>query len=102
MSRVVSRPGFAGVAGPVEERCELTDGPGVVLEPPSEPPEKGIILPPGASPSPRFSGPPLDRRNPFLIGLTGAFGVAVAYLVVRAVVDTAGVLLLVGIALFLA
>ena len=28
-------------------------------------------------------GRPLDRRNPFFIGLTGALGVAVAYLVFR-------------------
>jgi len=48
------------------------------------------------------SGAVFDRRHPYLIGLTGAFGVITAYIVYRAVADVADVLLLVGIALFLA
>jgi predicted PurR-regulated permease PerM len=47
-------------------------------------------------------GAPLDRHHPYLVGLTGAFGVITAYIVYRAVTDIADVLLLVGIALFLA
>lgn len=47
-------------------------------------------------------GRPFDRRTPFFIGLTGAFGVAAAYLVVRGIADVAGVLVLIGLALFIA
>jgi predicted PurR-regulated permease PerM len=43
-----------------------------------------------------------DRHHPFLIGLTGAFGVITAYIAYRAVADVADVLLLIGISLFLA
>jgi predicted PurR-regulated permease PerM len=50
----------------------------------------------------RHRGRPLDRQTPFFIGLTGALGVAVAYVVVRAVADIAEELLLIGLALFLA
>jgi predicted PurR-regulated permease PerM len=44
----------------------------------------------------------LSERSPFFIGLTGAFGVAVAYVLVRAIVDVREVLLLIGLSLFLA
>lgn len=47
-------------------------------------------------------GPPVNRRAPFYIGFVGALGVAAAYLLVRAVVDARTVLLVVGVALFLA
>lgn len=47
-------------------------------------------------------GRPLHRRNPFYIGLTGALGVAVAYVLFRAVSDVGEVLALIGLALFLA
>ena len=40
-------------------------------------------------------GRPLDRRNPFFIGLTGALGVAVAYLLFRGLADVASVLVIV-------
>jgi predicted PurR-regulated permease PerM len=71
-----------------------------------EPPDEGVglVLPPTVERESRHGplGKPLDRRAPFLIGLTGALGVAVAYFLVHAVADIAAVLLLVGIALFLA
>jgi len=47
-------------------------------------------------------GAPLDRHHPYLVGLTGGFGVITAYIAYRAVSDIADVLLIVGIALFLA
>jgi len=47
-------------------------------------------------------GRPFDRRHPFFVGLAGAFGVAVAYLVFRGLADITGVLVIVGLALFIA
>ncbi len=47
-------------------------------------------------------GRPFDRRSPFFIGLTGALGVALAYVMVRAVVGVSSVLLIMGVALFIA
>ena len=47
-------------------------------------------------------GPAFDRRHPFFLGLTGALGVIAAYLGFRVVVGIADVVLLVGLALFLA
>ncbi|SEP52362.1 Predicted PurR-regulated permease PerM [Amycolatopsis saalfeldensis] len=47
-------------------------------------------------------GKPLDRRSPFLIGLTAAAGVAVTYGLVRVVAGLQDVLILIGLALFLA
>ena len=47
-------------------------------------------------------GRPLDRRNPFFIGLTGALGVGVAYLLFRCLSDITSVLVIVGVALFIA
>ena len=42
-----------------------------------------------------------NRSTPFFIGLTGALGVAVAYMFVRSIADVAQVLTIIGIALFL-
>ena len=47
-------------------------------------------------------GRPFQRRTPFFIGLTGALGVAVAYIAFRALADIGGVLLIIGVSLFLA
>jgi predicted PurR-regulated permease PerM len=47
-------------------------------------------------------GRPFDRRNPFYVGLAGAFGVAVAYVIFRGIADVASVLIIVGLALFIA
>jgi predicted PurR-regulated permease PerM len=47
-------------------------------------------------------GRPLNRRSPFSVGLFGAFGVAVAYLLARMLLDASSVLVLIGLALFLA
>jgi len=47
-------------------------------------------------------GKPLNHRSPFFIGLTGAIGVILAYLLFRALADVGSVLELVGLSLFLA
>lgn len=47
-------------------------------------------------------GRPFDRRSPFFFGLTGALGVAVAFLIARTVFDAGEVLSLVLLALFIA
>jgi predicted PurR-regulated permease PerM len=72
--------------------------------PPAEETPDGILLPPGTRHEPALGrlGHPVNRRTPFYIGLTGALGVAIAYLLVRAIADVAGVLLLIGLALFIA
>jgi predicted PurR-regulated permease PerM len=47
-------------------------------------------------------GRPLDRRSPFFIGLTGALGVGVAYILFRGLADVASALVIVGLSLFIA
>jgi predicted PurR-regulated permease PerM len=47
-------------------------------------------------------GRPLDRRSPFMIGLTAAFGVAVTVLLVELIITARDVLVLIGLALFIA
>jgi predicted PurR-regulated permease PerM len=47
-------------------------------------------------------GRPLDRRSPFFIGMTAAAGVAVTYGLVEIVIRARSVLVLIGVALFIA
>jgi predicted PurR-regulated permease PerM len=47
-------------------------------------------------------GPPLNRRNPFLIGFVGGLGVVLAYAVFLSLRNAASILVLIFIALFLA
>jgi predicted PurR-regulated permease PerM len=47
-------------------------------------------------------GRPFNHRSPFFIGLNAAFGVAVAYVVVRGIADITTVLVVIGLALFIA
>jgi predicted PurR-regulated permease PerM len=47
-------------------------------------------------------GHPFNHRSPFFIGLNAAFGVAVAYVIVRGIADITTVLVIIGLALFLA
>jgi hypothetical protein len=47
-------------------------------------------------------GHPFDHRAPFFIGLAGAFGVAVAYEIFRGIADVSSVLIIIGLALFIA
>ncbi len=54
--------------------------------------------------SERFGRPgrPLDRRSPFFVGMTGAAGVAVTYGIVELIIAARSVLILIGLALFIA
>jgi predicted PurR-regulated permease PerM len=47
-------------------------------------------------------GRPVNRRSPFMIGLYGAFGVAVAYGLIELVVRARSVLIIIGLAFFIA
>src|ERR1019366_10758877 len=47
-------------------------------------------------------GRPFDHRAPFFVGLTGALGVAVAYVLARGIADISSVLVIIGLALFIA
>jgi len=47
-------------------------------------------------------GRPVNWRSPFMIGLTGAFGVAVAYGLTELVIRARSVLILIGLAMFIA
>jgi predicted PurR-regulated permease PerM len=47
-------------------------------------------------------GRPFDHRAPFFVGLTAAFGVAVAYVIARGIADVTTVLVIIGLALFVA
>ena len=47
-------------------------------------------------------GRPINRRSPFMIGMTAAFGVAVTYGLVEVFVRARAVLILIGLALFIA
>jgi predicted PurR-regulated permease PerM len=59
---------------------------------------------PDEEPGERFGRPgrPLDRRSPFFVGMTGAAGVAVTYGLVELIVAARSVLILIGLALFIA
>jgi predicted PurR-regulated permease PerM len=47
-------------------------------------------------------GPPLDRRNPFLLGLLGGLGIILAYAIFLGLRNAGSILVLIFIALFLA
>src|ERR1700684_3716 len=47
-------------------------------------------------------GRPFDRRTPFFVGLTGALGVDVPYVSARGIADITSVLVVIGLALFIA
>jgi len=80
---------------PMTEETEAA--PGVLVLPPSVEQERV-----GSDDSLGNLGRPFDRRSPFFIGLSGAFGVAVAYVLFRGVSDVSSVLVIIGVALFIA
>ena len=47
-------------------------------------------------------GRPVNRRSPFMIGLTAAFGVAVAYGLIELIIRARSVLIIIGLAMFIA
>jgi len=73
------------------------------------PPAEPLLLPPSVqrelnetNESLGVLGRPFDRRTPFFVGLTAAFGVAVAYVICRGVQEVAEELIIIGLALFIA
>ena len=89
--RTIADPGDLVVPG------SETTAPDVLILPPEVARERA-----GTDESLGVLGRPFDRRTPFFVGLTGALGVAVAYLVVRGIVDITSVLVIIGTALFIA
>jgi predicted PurR-regulated permease PerM len=47
-------------------------------------------------------GKPINKRSPFMVGLTAALGVAVAYGLIELIVKARSVLIIVGVAMFIA
>ena len=47
-------------------------------------------------------GQPFNRRTPFFVGFTGALGVAVAYVIARGITQITTVIVIIGLALFIA
>jgi predicted PurR-regulated permease PerM len=79
------------------------------VDPPTAPPPAGLVLPPGVENQDDKTGKnlgvvgrPLDRRTPFYVGLTGGLGLGAAYVIGRAIGDITSVLVLIGLALFIA
>ena len=66
-------------------------------EPPAPPPADDPAPNPFGAP-----GPPLNRRNPFLVGLLGGLGLLTAYGIFLGLRNAASILVLIFIALFLA
>jgi len=83
---------------------ESSPAPRLLVDQPVAETKGGLVLPPSAETDTPLAraGRPFNRRNPFYYGLTGALGVAVAYVLLRAVIDVRSVLLVMGVALFLA
>jgi predicted PurR-regulated permease PerM len=77
-----------------------------LLVPEDERVPEGLLLPPGVAPKTDeplgVLGRPFDRRTPFFVGLTGALGVAVAYVIARGIGEITSVLIVIGLALFIA
>ncbi|MFI7546350.1 AI-2E family transporter [Actinoplanes sp. NPDC049599] len=69
---------------------------------PAPPPADKPAAEPPADPGFGPPGPPLNRRNPFLIGLLGGLGVLTAYGIFLGLRNAASILVLIFIALFLA
>jgi len=77
---------------------------------PEEPPPSNVLILPASieremdesDESLGGLGKPFDHRAPFFVGLTAAFGVAVAYVIVRGIADITTVLVVIGLALFVA
>src|ERR1700733_10881243 len=86
-----------------------SEDPGATTGADGEPPSNVLILPSSVEreldPSDESLGAlgrPFDHRAPFFVGLTAAFGVAVAYVIARGIADVATVLVIIGLALFIA
>ena len=86
-------------AGPASTLVEEEDAhsPNVLILPPSV--ERELDQSDGSLGT---LGRPFNHRSPFFIGLTGALGVAVAYVAARGIADISSVLVIIGLSLFIA
>ncbi|MDA8297977.1 MAG: AI-2E family transporter [Actinomycetota bacterium] len=66
--------------------------------------KRGLVIPKTAEFEESYGplGRPFSRHSPFYVGFWGFLGVVLAYVLYRAVADISGVLLVIGVALFLA
>lgn len=87
--------------------ADATRGGGQAAQPIARPVSEtpgGLLVPDSAAPENEFGrlGRPFSRHSPFYVGFWGALGVAGAYTLYRALADIGGVLLVIGVAFFLA
>lgn len=87
-----------------DEPSEPAEEPAVVLGHPVTETKRGLVVPQGADFQEAFGplGRPFSRHSPFYLGFWGFLGVVLAYVVYRALADISGVLIVIGVALFLA
>lgn len=87
-----------------DEPEEVPEEPTVVLGRPVTETKRGLVVPQGVDLEAEFGPPgrPFSRHSPFYLGFWGFLGVILAYLVYRALADISGVLLVIGVSLFLA
>ena len=78
-------------------------------DPDESAPSNVLILPPAverqldeSDESLGVLGRPFDHRSPFFVGFSAALGVAVAYVIAKGIADIASVLVIIGLALFIA
>lgn len=66
--------------------------------------KRGLVIPKTADFEEAYGplGRPFSRHSPFYVGFWGFLGVVLAYVLYRAIADISGVLLVIGVALFLA
>jgi predicted PurR-regulated permease PerM len=78
----------------------------LIAQPPTQAEDRGLDAEAAQSNTPQHAqgppGKPLNQRSPFFIGLSGAAGVAVLAGIVEMIITVRGVLVLIGLALFLA
>jgi predicted PurR-regulated permease PerM len=97
------------------EAPTFTDGAAAaapMLSAETDAPAVGLVFPPGVHDEDNKTGRtgnglgvigrPLDRRAPFYVGLTGGLGLGAAYVIGLAIGDITSVLVLIGLALFIA
>ncbi len=84
----------SGGRPPAPPPDEETPTPDVLIVPTSVADEEG-------APTPRL-GRPFDHRSPFLVGLLGGLGLAVAYGIARGVSSLGAIFAIIGLSLFLA
>jgi len=85
------------ITGPLDTMQTEEAAPGVLVLPPSVASQRAE-----SHDSLGVLGRPFDHRSPFFMGLSGALGVAIAYVLVRGTADVSSELIIIGVALFIA